>query len=122
MNNKAEEPTIGYALRGLLVWALAAVGTFSLLVLLAYVLRFVGVDLETSINPRTDPLAAVVMCVTVLSVGILLFYVAVMLSLLALSPFVGRPELKSHFVEQLGPGKVLAPFHRWLFGRIFGEG
>ena len=61
------------------------------------------------------------MCVTVLIVVISVFYAAVIVALLLFSPFVSRGDLKAHFVEQLGPGKVLGPFHGWLFERIFGR-
>jgi hypothetical protein len=114
-------PTIGHALRGLLVWALTMLLTVCSLFLLLHLLVVAGIDPNTGVNPRVQPVAAVAMAVIVLIVVLAVFYLAMVASLLVLRPFVSREELRAHFVEQLGPGKVLWPFHEWLFERIVGR-
>jgi hypothetical protein len=114
-------PTIGHALRGLLVWALAALLTVCSLILLLYLLQVAGIDTNEGVDPRVQPVAALAMAVVGLVVAVSVFYLAMVISLLVLRPFVSREELRAHFVEQLGPGKVLGPFHEWLLARIFGR-
>ena len=81
----------------------------------------VGIDPDSGVDPRERPIAAMAMCVIGLIVVLLVLYAAVAVALLVFSPFVSRGDLKAHFVEQLGPGRVLGPFHGWLFERIFGR-
>jgi hypothetical protein len=112
-------PTIGHALRGLLVWTLSALITVCGLALLWYLMNLVGIYPERGVNLRTQPFSATAMAVAALVVVLTVFYMAMAISLLVLSTFLSRKELKAHFVEQLGPGKALGPFHGWLFERIF---
>jgi hypothetical protein len=114
-------PSLGRALRGLLVWALTALLTVCILIVLLYLAVVAGIDPNTAVNPRVQPIAAVAMAVIVVIVVLAVFYLAMVASLLVLRPFVRREELRAHFVEQLGPGKVLRPFHEWLFERILGR-
>jgi hypothetical protein len=113
--------SIGHAVRGLLIWTLASLIAVGCLLLLWYLLPIVGLDPGSGVNPRERPFAALAMCGIVLLVVLLVFYAAVTVALLVISLFVSRRELKAHFVEQLGSGKMLGPFHGWLFERIFGR-
>jgi hypothetical protein len=89
--------------------------------LLLYLLQVAGINPNEGVDVRAKPFTAVGMAMVVLVVVLSVFYLAMAVSLLVLRPFVTREELRAHFVEQLGPGKVLAPFHNWLFERIFGR-
>jgi hypothetical protein len=115
-----QPPSIGHAVRGLLIWVLTSLIAVGCLLLLLYLMPMVGIDPSSGVNPRERPLAGLTMCVVMLVVVLVVFYAAMTVVLLVFSRFVSRGDLKAHFVEQLGPGKVLAPFHSWLFERIFG--
>ena len=114
-----QPPTLGHALRGLLVWVLCSLIAVGCLVLLYHLMPVFGVDPHRGVNPRERPLAALAMFATVLLIVMTVFYVAFVVALLMLKPFVRRAELKAHFIEQLGSGKLLGRFHAWLFERIF---
>ena len=116
-----QQSSIGHAVRGLLIWTLASLIAVACLLLLLYLMPMVGIDPGSGVNPRERPFAARAMCVVVLVIVLAVFYAAMTVVLLVISPFVSRRDLKAHFVEQLGPGKMLAPFHGWLFERIFGR-
>lgn len=116
-----QTPSHGHAVRGLLIWVLASLIAVGCLLLLWYLMPIVGIDPSSGVNPRERPFAALAMCVMVLVVVLPVFYVALTVALLVISPLVSRRELRTHFVQQLGPGKMLGAFHKWLFDRIFGR-
>jgi hypothetical protein len=116
---KEQPPTLGHALRGLLVWVLCSLIAVGCLVLLYHLMPIFDGDPNRVVIPKGRPLAALAMFVIVLLVVMTVFYVAFVLALLMLKPFVSRAELKAHLIEQLGSGKSLGPFHAWLFARIF---
>ena len=110
---------IGHALRGLLVWLLTSVILISCFTLIIYVAPLFGLDPNAGIDPRKHPFRALAMGASALVTIILLLYLAMTLSLLAIRPFVSHEELRAHFIEQLGSGKFLGPLHGRLFDRIF---
>src|SRR5690349_4651940 len=108
-----DPPSIGHAVRGLVIWALASLIAVGCLLLLWHLMPNLGIDPDGGVDPREQPLAALAMCVIVLVVVLLVFYAAMIVALLAVSPFVSRNDLKAHLVEQLGPGKMFSSFHGW---------
>ena len=116
-----QPPSIGHAVRGLLIWALTSLIAIGCLLVLWYLMPIAGIDPGSGVNPRERPFAALAMGLIVLVVVVTVFYAAMAAVLLVISRFVSRSELKAHFVEQLGSGRLLGPFHERLFERIFGR-